>query len=819
MTAVAADVSLRQFTSTVELSHLLGEEHIAEFHSWCNEHPAAAAVDAAHWLIEQGWTTRWQGQQLVAGHHSFFLRHYKLVSRLGGGGMGTVFQAIDDRTGRLVAVKVIRKSAMQKANALERFRREVAALGKLRHPNIVAAYEAGQLGAYHYLVMEYIEGRDLGHWIAKLKRLPIDMACEIARQVALGLEHAHKLGFIHRDVKPSNLIAVRKSNGELDVRILDFGLARSFDGTSDEARVTRAGQIVGTVDYLAPEQAQGSQNVDGRADIYSLGVTLFEMIAGRTPYTGDTMMARLVARVTQKAPSIAEFAPDATPALASLLEKALEFDPSARFATAGEFAAGLERVINQSSTTAMAATVEMTAMEGGDDSTKVRTPDASMPAFDDFQQALEEKAGRASDSQQMAVPRWLGPNKYWLAGAAGVLVLLLMAVAAKLMRNPAKADSSMLQSTAVNAVVVRLKLEAGSLAEKPDPVRIQRLWKDIWAHAVSVGDDSTRQAARLLSATAPHPLDATFPAGEVQRTVHKPGFFESMGSAKRSKRLAFSPDGRTLASLGERSVVLHDLVAHSSEELTHEELKSPSCLAFNGDGQVLAVGLRDGSVQLWEMNGRTHARCLIGQRGMASNVAFLADGARLVSTHAPRTFALWNLADSAKVEREFELTHSPATLTPLPIGERFLIGGFEGRTTVLDAKTGPFQMTTPHQVPIVGAEYTPDGRHVVVLGNEAVCWRIEESNFVQQWSISCDAGSKWTGSWSSPWLERLALLTTDGSVQLRSWRTGEIEWRLDAMPKSRQAAALAVSPDGRFAAVQCREGGIELVKLPPFGST
>jgi serine/threonine protein kinase len=454
MTAVAADVSLRQFTSTVELSHLLGEDHIADLHSWCNEHPEAAAVDAAQWLIEQGWTTRWQGQQLVAGHHSFFLRHYKLVSRLGGGGMGTVFQAIDDRTGRLVAVKVIRKSAMQKANALERFRREVAALGKLRHPNIVAAYEAGQLGAYHYLVMEYIEGRDLGHWIAKLKRLPIDMACEIARQCALGLDHAHKLGFIHRDVKPSNLIAVRKSNGELDVRILDFGLARSFDGSTDEARVTRAGQIVGTVDYLAPEQAQGSQNVDGRADVYSLGITLFEMIAGRMPFTGDSMMARLVARVTQKAPSIVEFAPDASPALASLLEKALEFDPNARFATAGEFASGLQRVVKQSAASVastMSTPVEMAAMEGGDDSTKVRTPDASLPAFDDFQQALEDKARRASDSQQMAVPRWLGRHKYLLAGAAGVLALLLIVAAAKVMSNSAKADASASQPTAMKS--------------------------------------------------------------------------------------------------------------------------------------------------------------------------------------------------------------------------------------------------------------------------------------------------------------------------------------------------------------------------------
>jgi len=446
MTAVAADVTLGQFATTVELSHLLGPDHLAEFHSWRSEHPDAAAVDAVHWLIDQGWTTRWQGQQLLAGHHSFFLRHYKLVSRLGGGGMGTVFQAIDDRTGRLVAVKVIRKSALQRANTLERFRREVAALGKLRHPNIVAAYEAGQLGAYHYLVMEYIEGRDVGYWIAKLKRLPIDMACEIVRQAALGLEHAHKLGFIHRDIKPSNLIAVRKGSGELDVRILDFGLARSFDGSSDEARVTRAGQIVGTVDYLAPEQAQGAKDVDGRVDIYSLGITLFEMIAGRMPFIGDSMMARLVARVTQKAPAITEFVPDASPALAALLEKTLSFNPEDRFATAGELAEALQRVVKQSANVPSAPTVEMATIEAADEGTKVRTPDASLPGFDEFQQALDDKAGRSSDSQQMAVPRWLGRHKYWLAGAAGVLAIVV--IAAAMMGRRHRSDATASQPTA-----------------------------------------------------------------------------------------------------------------------------------------------------------------------------------------------------------------------------------------------------------------------------------------------------------------------------------------------------------------------------------
>jgi serine/threonine protein kinase len=430
MTAVAADVALRQLTSTVGLSQLLGDDHLAEFKEWQRENREARAPDAIAWLVDQGWVTRWQGQQLLAGNHSFFLRHYKLVNRLGGGGMGTVFQAIDDRSGRLVAVKVLRKSAVQRPNTLERFRREIAALGKLRHPNIVAAYEAGQLNGYHYLVMEYIEGRDLGYWINKLKRLPIDLACEIARQAALGLDHAHRLGFIHRDIKPSNLIAVRKSDGVIDVRILDFGLARNFDGASEEARVTKAGQIVGTVDYLAPEQAQGSKDVDGRADVYSLGVTLFEMIAGQPPFTGESMMARLIARVMHPAPLLSEFLPDAPPALVEAIEKALAMRADDRFATAGELAEALAGIeVQAKKSLSMATTVEMPAapVEGVVE-TMVRTPEPAAPIGDEFQKALSDKAQSTGDSQQFTLPSWLKRRRLWVGAAAAVMLLGLVAV-------------------------------------------------------------------------------------------------------------------------------------------------------------------------------------------------------------------------------------------------------------------------------------------------------------------------------------------------------------------------------------------------------
>jgi len=822
MTVAAAAASLQPLIGTVERSQLLGPDHLMDFRQWCVASPSATPEDAAAWLIDQGWTTRWQAQQLVAGHHSFFLRHYKLVSRLGGGGMGTVFQAIDDRTGRLVAVKVIRKSAMQRPNAIERFKREIVALSKLRHPNIVAAYEAGQLGQYHYLVMEYIEGRDIGYWVAKLKRLPIEMACEIARQSALGLDHAHKLGFLHRDIKPSNLIAVRKTDGLLDVRILDFGLARAYEGNPDEARVTRTGQIVGTVDYLAPEQAQGSSKVDGRSDVYALGVTLFEMISGRTPFTGDSMMARLVARVMEPAPPLSAFVPEAPPALVDAIAKALAFRPDDRFASAGEFAEALGQVklgAAADAAKASASTAAMSAVSAIETTaTQDRTPESAAPVYDEFQQALADKAKGSSDSQTFAIPQWIQKRRYWIAAAAGFALVALIIVMVVAGRKPAAATPSEAGVVAnqPDPKLERLGRDASALRERPDAARIQQLWKDLWALTTEQQSPATRTAAREMTATAPHPLEGTFSSGEEQRTVYKPGFLESWGAGKRIKKLAFSPDGRTLASLGGNAIHLHDLIADATSELTTDDLSSPVCLAFSPSGDLLAVGAQDGSIHLFEMNRREWLRFFSGP-GAASTVAFLQDGAHVVSTHSHNKVVLWTLTSGQPIERSFDVPHAPITLSIIPRGDSVLLGSWDGRTTVLDLKTGTQETNHPFKTPVVGAEYPPDGNQVFALGAEGICWAIDGAKYTQCWSFTATtSAAKWVGGWSSPWVQRLLVLSAGGEIQLRSWKTGAIEWKRDLLPGVRQANAFAVTPDGRFAAVQAGDGSIELVKLPPI---
>ncbi|MBI2479966.1 MAG: serine/threonine protein kinase [Planctomycetia bacterium] len=207
------------------------------------------------------------------------LREYQLLERLGRGGMGTVYKALHTRLKRVVAVKVLPADRLNDPAAVARFQREMEAVGKLDHPNIVRATDAGEVDGIHFLVMEYVLGLDVSDLVRRAGPLPIAEACEIARQAAVGLQNAHEHGLVHRDIKPSNLMLT--ADGQ--IKILDLGLARLHD--SQQGDLTSASQMMGTIDYMAPEQTSASRDVDIRADIFSLGATLYKLLCGQAPPT------------------------------------------------------------------------------------------------------------------------------------------------------------------------------------------------------------------------------------------------------------------------------------------------------------------------------------------------------------------------------------------------------------------------------------------------------------------------------------------------------------------------------------------------------
>ena len=221
----------------------------------------------------------------VSGSSARQIPGYRIISKLGAGAMATVFKARQNSLDRIVAIKVLPREMSDNAEYVDRFYKEGKAAAKLNHPNIVAAYDVGEAGGYHYFVMEYVEGHTLHDDLVGNRAMEEARALQVITQVALALEHAHKQGFIHRDVKPKNIMITTEGIAKL----ADMGLARA---TSDiEAAKAEAGRAFGTPYYISPEQIRGEVDIDFRADIYSLGATLYHMVTGRVPFDGPTPAA------------------------------------------------------------------------------------------------------------------------------------------------------------------------------------------------------------------------------------------------------------------------------------------------------------------------------------------------------------------------------------------------------------------------------------------------------------------------------------------------------------------------------------------------
>ena len=265
---------------------------------------------------------------------TLFDGRYRIVRKLGAGGMADVYLAEDQELGRRVAIKILNGRHANDDQFIERFRREAKNAAALNHPNIVSIYDRGEAEETYYIAMEFLDGRTLKELIVTRGAAPVNVAIEYARQILSALRFAHRHGIVHRDIKPHNVLV----DGEGRVKVTDFGIARA--GTS---QMTETGSIVGTAQYLSPEQAKGGE-VDQRSDLYSLGVVLYELLTGKTPFEGDTPVEVAMKHLSTPPQPPSELRPDLPPELDLVVLRALAKDPDDRYQSADEMEADLARV-------------------------------------------------------------------------------------------------------------------------------------------------------------------------------------------------------------------------------------------------------------------------------------------------------------------------------------------------------------------------------------------------------------------------------------------------------------------------------------------
>jgi CheY-like chemotaxis protein len=342
---MAPNLSREEFFRNLSDSGLFTQDEISRARVALSEAQAPDGEAAARQLVADGKLTTFQADAVRERRfEGLVIGNYEVLDRLGQGGMGTVFKARHRRMRRVVAIKVLSRNVAQSEHFIKRFQREVEAVARLSHPNIVMAHDADEADVGHFLVMEFVNGRDLASEVQAHGPLPVRQAVACIVQAGWALEYAHRQGIVHRDIKPANLLL--DASGV--VKVADLGLAR-FDEAhgpppEDASALTQAGTIMGTVDFMSPEQALGLTNIDHRADIYSLGCTLHFLLLGKPPYQGPTLMATLLKHREAPIPSLTEARPEIPAELDAAFRRMMAKAPADRYQTMTEVVRALEAV-------------------------------------------------------------------------------------------------------------------------------------------------------------------------------------------------------------------------------------------------------------------------------------------------------------------------------------------------------------------------------------------------------------------------------------------------------------------------------------------
>ncbi|MCS6852128.1 MAG: serine/threonine protein kinase [Gemmataceae bacterium] len=754
----------------------------------------------AGYLIQQGWLTPYQVNQLFHGHGSdLVLGQYVLLERLGEGGMGHVFKGRHVHLGRIVALKIIRREHLADAEAVRRFRREIQAAAQLSHPNVVMAYDADQVGDTHFFVMEYVEGISLTRLMKEHGPPPIPVACEYIRQAALGLQHAHEKGLVHRDIKPGNLLVTRveandwrvegatpylpaqvggwPTQGAL-VKILDMGLARLYlpeqTAQARDSQLTQRGQVLGTPDYMAPEQAIDPHAADIRADIYSLGCTFYYLLTGQVPFPGGTGMEKLLRHRTEEPTPVEALRPEVPPGLGALVRRLMAKRASDRPQTPGEVADILATGLRTGAFVPVAQMVD-------------EPPAASIGGTLDLP---EDAAG--ARFREPGAGRWRKPTVVALVGFIGVLSAWWLwsgwsAEPTRRAGESGRARTTAPKSTSTNTTDLHpaaqelqaLRRRWESRPSDPDPLRRDLLAFRLrypgtpWAQQAAEGfqllasplDRLERSAVRWPGDASLLPLEVVAAIGDPRQRHWGP-----------VRAVAFHPRAPLLASGGhDRVVRLWNPRNMKERAVLTGHTGFIQALAFSPDGERLASAGADGTIHLWDnVTGDTPRLARVLRRnGVITAVAFDRDGDLLISNDSIRGLALWDLTAGEP---------QPRPLAPLADrGGRPLAANADGsRLAVADNTNQTLRL------------YAFDGTKASLRA------RVTDLEMTVQ-SLALTANG-----------QRVAAGSRDGPIQLWDLVDGTLRPRATLTGHRSAVQALAFSPDGQWLASASLDGTVRV---------
>ena len=652
-------------------------------------------------MVRRGWLTTYQADRLLAGRpEELLLGQYVVLEKLGEGGMGQVLEVRHRGLDRVQVVKLIRPALLGSPQALLRFQREARAAARLAHPNIVTVYDAGLLegSGVPFLALEYVAGTDLHQQVMQAGPLPAARACEYVRQAALGLQHAHERGLIHRDIKPSNLLLApvsvtplpsgERGGGEGLVKVADFGLASvSGTGAGGSGPLTAEGTVLGTPDYMAPEQALRAGAVDGRADVYSLGCTLYFLLTGRPPFPGGSAAQKLLAHQQTEPVDPSHFRPDLPAGLPAVVRRMLAKRPEDRCQTAAEVAALLAPFCGRGQESLdVPPTVEIDSQ-----ATPTITPEELPPP--------RRRPGR----KRLAVVVLL----------AGVLLALVVWLA----NRPGDRVENGPPAPQEPGAEARPVAAGERFAWQPKEL-VAVLGTHRWRHWGPVNCVAISPDGKLLASggqdNVVHLWDLTSEGWSPRDRVLK-AHKDAVAS------LAFSPDGKTLASGGLDAMVgLWDVETGKNVGRLNG-VRSVKAVAFGGNNLLAAAG-EDPFIRLWDLDavrGAAPGKGLIdnykyllrGHEGAVRALAFSRDGKTLTSGGVHGAILRWDLSGNGEPAKK-ELTHRKGAILCLAHcpGQDLLVVGDEQSLELVDGTGTVLAPLQGHKGVVFSLAFSPDGR-------------------------------------------------------------------------------------------------------------